>query len=85
MSLAEGDNPRTNRDAQLDLSRRIGKEYGENVFIDDHNEQQYTRVLFHDRGGLDRRPKCCAGRERKKVRDCFPDYDKWLDKKIKGE
>ncbi len=84
MSLAEGD--RTNRDAQLDLSLRIKKEFGETVFIDDHNEQQYRRIMFHARGGLDRRPKCLQESKQdggEAVRRNFPNYDEWLKNKFK--
>ncbi len=79
MSLTEGN--RTNRDAQLDLSYQIREEFGETVFIDDHNEQHFRRIMLHARGGLDRLPKCCT--ERKNVRNCFPNYDDWLNKKFK--
>ena len=86
MSLAEGDNPRPNRDDQLDLSEQIREEFGETVFIDDHNEQHFRRIMFHARGGLDRRPKCLQGSPPDRgeaVRKNFPDYDNWLNKKFK--
>ena len=86
MSLADGDNPRTNRDSQLDLAYQIRDEYGETVFIDDHNQRHFRRIMFHARGGLDRLPKCLQGNPPKRgeaVRKHFPDYDNWLNKKIK--
>ena len=74
MSLAEGD--RTNRDDQLDLSLQLRKDYGENIFIGEDNEQHYRRIKFHAEGGLGRLPKCLQGSKRKmsKLEDLVEEY-----------
>ena len=41
------------RDSQLDQSYKLG------LWVTEHNELPYQKILFEARGGVGRLPKCC--------------------------